>query len=127
MSFMALKAIHLLCAACSFTLFFLRGLWHLQDSALLRQRWLKVTPHVVDTLLLASALAMAVTLGQYPLVDGWLSAKFFALLLYIALGSLALRPGLRKRIRLMAWLAAQSVFIYIVLVAIKHNPLPFNP
>ena len=91
----------------------------------MRQRWIKIVPHVVDTVLLASALGLAYTIGQYPLVDAWLTAKFFALLLYIGLGSVALKHGTSKGVRQAAWLGALAVFAYIVLVAITHNPLPF--
>lgn len=122
---MALKAIHVSCAAGSYMLFFLRGIWSMNSSPVIRQRWIKIVPHVVDTLLLASALALAFTIDQYPFVDAWLTAKFFALLLYIGLGSVALKHGRNKATRISAWLAAQAVFVYIVLVAVNHNPLPY--
>ncbi|OGS94382.1 MAG: regulator SirB [Gallionellales bacterium RIFCSPLOWO2_12_FULL_57_18] len=125
MSFQILKHIHVTCAALSFTLFFLRGIWSLNGSAIMRQQWVKIVPHIVDTLLLASALGLAYIIEQYPLVDGWLTAKFFALLLYIGLGTVALKHGKTKTVRLSAWLAALAVFIYIVLVAMNHDPVPF--
>jgi len=125
MSFETLKHIHLTSAAISFVLFFLRGIWSMIGSPIMRQRWIRIVPHIVDTLLLASALALAYTIQQYPFVDSWLTAKFFALLLYIGLGSFALKHGKSKTTRLSAWLAALAVFIYIVLVAINHNPVPF--
>jgi len=125
MNFLLFKHIHVSCAAISFALFFLRGIWSFNGSSIMRQRWVKVVPHVVDTLLLASALALAVTIGQYPFVDAWLTAKFFGLVLYILLGTIALKHGKSKTIRISAWLTALAVFIYIVLVAAMHNPLPF--
>ena len=73
----------------------------------------------------ASALTMAFIIQQYPLVYAWLTAKFFGLLLYIILGSVALKYGKTRNIRIAAWLAAQVVFAYIVLVATHHSPLPF--
>lgn len=82
-------------------------------------------PHVVDTLLIVSAIALAVSIRQYPFVDAWLSAKVIALLLYIGLGFVALKYGRSKTVRLSAWIIAQLVFAYIVLVAITHNPWPF--
>lgn len=125
MSFSLLKTIHVSCAALSFVLFFLRGFWSQNGSPVMRQRWIKIVPHIVDTLLLASALGLAYTIKQYPLVDGWLTAKFFALLLYIGLGSVALKHGKNKAIRFYAWLTALAVFCYIVLVAVTRNPFPF--
>ena len=80
---------------------------------------------MVDTLLLVSAITLAFTIHQYPFVDAWLTAKVAALLLYIGLGFIALKYAKSKTIRLSAWLAAQAVFIYIVLVASSKNPVPF--
>lgn len=125
MSYFLLKHIHVSCAGLSFALFFLRGIWSFRDSPIMRQRWVKVVPHIADTLLLASALMLAFTIQQYPFVDAWLTAKFFGLVLYIVLGSVALKHGKSKTIRMAAWFAAMAVFAYIVLVAARHNPLPF--
>ncbi|MDP2144554.1 MAG: SirB2 family protein [Gallionella sp.] len=125
MSYTLLKHLHISCAAASYALFLLRGIWMLRDSHVMRQRWVKIVPHTIDTMLLASAIALAYTIGQYPLAENWLTAKVAALLLYIALGFVALKYGRSKIIRLAAWLAAQTVFGYIVLVALHHDPLPF--
>lgn len=125
MSFLLLKGLHIACAITSYTLFVLRGIWSLRGSSIMQQRWVKVVPHVVDTLLLASAIALAIIIRQYPFVDAWLTAKVVGLLLYIGLGFVALRFGKRRSTRLFAWLMAQAVFAYIVLVAIQHSPVPF--
>jgi uncharacterized membrane protein SirB2 len=125
MSLLLLKSIHISCAASSYILFFLRGIWNLNGSSIMRQRWIKIVPHVADTLLIVSAIALAFSIYQYPFVDAWLTAKVIALLLYIGLGFVALRYGQSKTIRLSAWIIAQLVFTYIMLVAINHNPWPF--
>lgn len=125
MSFLLLKGLHITCAFTSYTLFLLRGIWSLRGLPIMQQRWIRIVPHVVDTLLLVSAIALAVTIQQYPFVDAWLTAKVTGLLLYIGLGFVALKFGKSKSIRLLAWLMAQAVFAYIVLVAIRHNPVPF--
>jgi uncharacterized membrane protein SirB2 len=125
MSFLLLKGLHITCALTSYLLFLLRGIWNLRVSPIMQQRWVRIVPHVVDTLLLASALALAFSIHQYPFVDAWLTAKVIGLLLYIGLGFVALKYGKRKSTRLLAWLAAQAVFAYIVLVAIQHNPMTF--
>jgi uncharacterized membrane protein SirB2 len=98
----------------------------LRDSSLLQQRWVKIAPHMVDTLLLASAIALAWQLGISPLSNPWLGAKIIALLFYIVIGAYALKRGRTKRIRLIAWLAAQLVFFYIVSVAVTHDPAPWQ-
>ena len=125
MNFPLLKTLHILFVAGSYMLFFLRGIWSLNDSRIMRQRWVKIVPHVVDTLLLISATALAFTIRQYPFVDAWLTAKISGLLLYVGLGFVALDNGRTRAIRLSAWLAAQAIFVYIVLVAASHNPVPW--
>ena len=119
------KFVHELCALASFTLFALRGVWMLRDSPQLSRRWVKILPHGIDTLLLASAIALTLMLHQYPLTHAWLSAKLVALLVYIGLGLVALRYGKTKRVRAAAWIGAVAVFLYIASVALSHDPLGF--
>ena len=126
MDYFAFKWVHVGAAATTYTLFFLRGIWMIADSPLLRERWVRIVPHLVDTVLLASAIAMAVMIRQYPFVSGWVSAKVIALVIYILLGTVALKRGRTKGQRVAAWFAAQGVFFYIVAVAYTRNPLPFT-
>ncbi len=125
MEFASLKAIHIGTVAVSYILFFVRGIWMLSDSPLLHQRWVRIVPHVNDTLLLAAGIWMTIIIHQYPGTHGWLTAKLAGLVLYILLGLVALRPGRAKRVRAAAWVAAQIVFGYIVAVAFSHDPLPY--
>ncbi len=120
---LALKSIHITCVAVSYALFFMRGLWLWRGSSVMRQRWVKIAPHSVDSVLLISAIALAWQLGYTPANSPWLAAKIVALLLYIGLGMLAFRFGKTREMRLTAWLSAQAVFFYIVAVAITHDPL----
>ena len=124
MGYVALKIIHVSCVAMSYALFVTRGVWMLRESALLQQRWVRIAPHVVDTVLLVSAVALAALSRQYPFVNGWLTAKVIGLVAYIGLGTIALKRGRTRGIRIAAWLAAQAVFFYIVAVAITRQPLP---
>ena len=119
------KFVHELCALASFTLFALRGVWMLRDSPQLSRRWVKILPHAIDTLLLASAIALTLMLRQYPLTHAWLSAKLVALLVYIGLGLVALHYGKTRSVRAAAWIGALAVFLYIASVALSHDPLGF--
>jgi uncharacterized membrane protein SirB2 len=119
------KFVHELCALTSFTLFAVRGVWMLRDSPQLSRRWVKILPHAIDTLLLGSAIALTLMLHQYPLTDAWLSAKVVGLLVYIGLGLVALRYGRTWGVRAAAWIGALAVFLYIVSVALRHDPLGF--
>jgi uncharacterized membrane protein SirB2 len=118
-----LKVIHLSAVVASFALFFLRGVWLLRASPVMRQRWVKIAPHSIDTVLLVSAIALAWQLGVTPFNSPWLAAKIVALLVYIALGMLAFRFARTTAQRLTAWLSALLVFGYIVAAAITHDPL----
>ena len=124
MDYAALKLTHISCAVISYTLFAARGIWMLRGSAMMQQALVRTVPHIVDTALLASAIALAVMTRQYPFVAPWLTAKVLALVLYIALGMVALKYGKTRGVRIAAWIAAQAVFGYIVAVALTRSPLP---
>jgi uncharacterized membrane protein SirB2 len=117
-----LKVVHVGSALLSITGFMLRGVWMLQGSPLLKARATRILPHVVDTLLLGSAIALALRISQYPFVHAWLTAKVLALLVYIVLGSIALKYGRSRRVRALSYGMALGVFLYIVAVAIARNP-----
>ncbi len=125
MQYLALKWVHIACAILSITGFTLRGILMLLDSPLLATRFARTAPHVVDTVLLASALWLAALIGQYPFVQGWLTAKVLALLAYIVLGTLALKRAHSKAIRAAAFALALGAAAYIVSVALTRDPLGF--
>lgn len=122
-----IKNLHLATIALSLALFILRGAWMMAGSRMLQARWVRIVPHLIDTLLLASGIGLAVLIQQYPLVHGWLTAKLLALILYIVLGTIALKRGKTKSQRIAAWIAALLVFGYMVTVAMVHDPFPFGP
>lgn len=123
--YLALKHLHVTTVILSFALFVLRGIWMLVDSSWLRRRWVRIVPHVIDTVLLASAIGLTLILHQYPFVHGWLTAKVLGLIAYIILGGIALKLGPTKGIRTVAWVAAMLVFGYIASVAVTHTPAGF--
>ncbi len=120
----ALKLLHVGCVVVTASGFVLRGIWMRRDSPLLRHPLTRALPHVNDTLLLAAGIGMATMLHQYPPVDGWLTAKLLALLLYIALGTVALKRGRTKRIRVLAFGGALLTLSYLVAVALARSPWP---
>jgi uncharacterized membrane protein SirB2 len=124
-AYAALKALHVGSVATSLALFVVRGIWMLIAPGYLALRWVRVVPHVVDTVLLASAIALAVMIGVDPGTRGWLSAKVIGLLVYIALGSVALRYGRTRGVRAAAFVGALATFAYIVSVAVTKSPAGF--
>lgn len=121
----ALKYLHITCVVMSISGFFLRGVWMLSDSPMLARRWVKVLPHINDTLLLAAAIGLVLVTGQYPFVSGWVTAKVFGLLAYIGLGIFALRRGRTKAQRAAFWVAALAAAGYVVSVALTRDPRGF--
>jgi uncharacterized membrane protein SirB2 len=119
-----LKTLHVSCAVLSVSGFILRGAWMWRGSPWLKARITRILPHVIDSLLLAAGIGLAVRAGQYPFVNTWLTAKFVALILYIALGSIALKRGRTRRTRLLAFGAALAVFLYIIAVAVTRSAAP---
>ena len=120
----ALRLLHVSCVVVTAAGFLLRGLWMLGGSPLLRHPLTRVLPHVNDTLLLAAGIGLAASLRQYPLVEGWLTAKLVALILYIVLGTIALKRGRTRRIRLLAFGGALLTLAYLVAVALTRSPWP---
>ena len=125
MDYVTIKYVHIASAILSGSFFLLRGYWMMRDSTMLQHRVVKILPHVVDTILLASALIMVFWSGQYPFVQNWLTAKVLALIAYITIGTIALKRGGTKTQRVSAFFAALLVFAYIGLVAMTKRALVF--
>jgi len=122
---MMIKNIHVLTALVSLSLFVFRGLGHFRGARFMQLRWLRVVPHINDTVLLLSAGLLALQIGQYPFTADWLTAKLLALLVYILLGMMALKWARTLPLQMIAWLAALTMFAYIVSVAITRQTLGF--
>ena len=120
--YLAVKYVHVISVVLSLAGFFLRGILMLRDSPLLAARWVRVVPHINDTVLLVAALTLAAMSGQYPFLVGWVTAKVFGVIAYIILGALALRAASTRRMRVACWLGAMAVFGWIVSVALTRQP-----
>jgi len=116
------KQLHVACVALSLAGFAARGGLMVAGSRLLNASWVRIAPHVIDTVLLASGIWLAWQLNQYPIQQPWLTAKVVGLLGYIALGMVALRRGRTKAIRVTFFGLALAVAGYVVSVAITRNP-----
>ncbi|RJG09367.1 SirB2 family protein [Massilia cavernae] len=125
MSYLMLKHAHMTLAAISGTFFLIRGMWMLAASSMLQRAWVRSMPHLVDSLLLTTAIALAWWSGQSPVSSPWLGAKVVALVAYILLGSVALKHGKTRLVRAGAFIAALGCFAYIGATAMTKNPLFF--
>lgn len=120
-AYLLVKCVHAGCAVASLAGFAARAILMLRGSPRLEAKFVRVAPHVVDTALLASALWLVWAIGQYPFVHGWLTAKVLALPVYVVLGSIALKRGRTRAVRVGALAGALAAAAYIVGVAITRE------
>jgi uncharacterized membrane protein SirB2 len=121
--YLVLRNVHIACAILTITLFVLRGSLMLANSAWQQNVVLRYLPHAVDTVLLTTALMLTTVIQQYPFAVGWLTAKVVLLVAYIVLGSIALKRGRTRRVRVVAFVAALATVASLVSVARAHHPL----
>jgi uncharacterized membrane protein SirB2 len=125
LDYAAVKLVHQGTVALSLTGFLIRGAASLAGAAWVRSRAARTLPHLVDTVLLASALTLAWMLRLHPGNAPWILAKVVGLVGYVALGVMALRPGRSLRVRAAAWVAALVIALWIVSVAVAKSPWGF--
>lgn len=118
-----LKNLHVAMVALTFISFSLRVWWMWSDSRLLTGRLTRIVPHVIDTVLLGSAIALTFQLQQFPFTDAWLTAKVILLLAYIGFGTVALKRGKTRSNRVAAAVAAYVCFFWIIKVALARQVL----
>ncbi|GAA3898305.1 SirB2 family protein [Halomonas cibimaris] len=121
-SYTAVKHLHVSAAYLSVMFFVLRAFWSVNENSVLKARWVKVAPHVIDTALLTFGVALAVMLNFWPL-PGWLTAKIAALIVYIVLGTVAIKRGATPTVRASFAVAAVMVFAYMLGAANQHSAL----
>ena len=121
-SYAIFKHVHMTAVALSGLLFMVRGLWLLQGSTQLQAKWVKITPHVIDTLLLVSAIAMLVVSQQFP---AWVHVKITLLIVYIGLGLMAFKKAKTQGQKLTFLLAAVAVYVFLISVALTKSPAGF--
>ena len=115
--------VHVAAVICSGLLFALRGTAQLAGARWTMAAPLRYLSYLIDTTLLTAALMLATILHQYPFVHAWLTVKVTLLVVYIVLGTFALKRGRTHAIRLYCFIAALAVYLFIVSVARAHNPL----
>jgi uncharacterized membrane protein SirB2 len=116
-----LKLVHMTAAALTISGFILRGFWMLSDSENLQHPLVRVLPHIIDTVFLLAGIGLVMTLHLPVLLPGWLQIKIAALLVYIVLGTIALKRGKTKRVRAIAFVLALLTFAYVVGVALNKS------
>lgn len=117
-----MKTLHLSFALLTICGFIIRGAWMLRGSSLMQHPLTRIAPHVVDALFLITGIVLVVQMHLAVLQNSWLLAKFGGLIVYIALGAVALRRGQTLRIRRLALVGALLAFAYIAGAAVSKSP-----
>lgn len=120
--YLDVRHLHVTAVVLSIALFVVRAGWTFWTPAMMQRPWVRIVPHVVDSVLLLSGAWLAFQLGASG-VRGWLPAKLVALVVYIVLGSIALKRGRTRGVRAAAAVAAVLTFAYIASVALTKSPL----
>lgn len=115
----AIKHLHVMSAVLSILFFMIRAWWSVTENMLLQTRLVRVLPHVIDTVLLVCGVTIAIWIGPW---QDWIIAKVIALLLYIGVGTVAIKRGGTPHARALAAVVSVLIFFYIVGVALTHNP-----
>ena len=120
-----IKHLHMTAAIVSIIFFIVRAWWSVREVALLQRRWVRILPHVNDTLLLVLGVMLTIMLSMSPHQHPWLAAKLLGLIVYIVLGTVAIKRGRTPLVRGLTAVAAIAVFFYIYGTATTKNPLFF--
>ena len=123
--YLLIKQWHMTTAVLSLAFFIVRAWWSVREAPILQRRWVKIVPHVNDTLLLTLGVLLMVILSMWPQHHPWLAAKLLALLGYIVLGTVAIKRGRKPLARAVAAVAAVMTFLYMLGTAVFKEPLWF--
>lgn len=124
-TYLWMKNLHLLTVAISILLFVLRFYWKCNGSAMLQRRWVRIAPHLNDTLLFVSGIVLVFITHMYPFTPqgAWLTEKLFGVIIYILLGYVALgKKAHSVKLRLVAFVLALGCFYLILRLAMTKLP-----
>jgi len=121
MNYLAIKHLHVTAATLSILFFMVRAYWSVTENGMLQKKFVKIAPHVIDTVLLVAAIMLSMMLGPAA-AQPWVLTKIVLLIAYIGVGTIAIKRGRTPKSRAIAALIAILIFFYIVGVALKHHP-----
>ena len=121
--YMMAKHLHLTAVGLSILFFIFRFVWSQLDANALSKKWVKILPHIIDTVLLGSAVWLCIILSQYPFVNAWLTFKVIGVILYIVCGLFALKKAKTTLSKWAFFIAAIGVLMATAMVAVTKQPL----
>jgi uncharacterized membrane protein SirB2 len=118
-----IKSVHVATAVASGLLFAVRGLLvQVGRPRLALAAPVRYLSYAIDTTLLTAALMLLTILPAALFANGWLVAKIALLVVYIVLGTFALKRAHSPRVRLACYLAGLAIFAFIYTIARSHHP-----
>lgn len=124
--YLPLKQLHIAMVGVSGLLFAVRGAAVLAGRRWAMRRPWRLASYTIDTVLLIAGACLWAALSLNPARDTWLGTKLVLLLVYIVLGSLALKRARSARGRMAAYLAALALYAFMASVALAHHPLGYG-
>ena len=121
--YMMAKHLHLTAVGLSILFFIFRFVWSQLDANALSKKWVKILPHIIDTVLLGSAVWLCIILSQYPFVNAWLTFKVIGAIRYIVFGLFALKKAKTTLSKWAFFIAAIGVLMATAMVAVTKQPL----
>jgi uncharacterized membrane protein SirB2 len=112
-----MKHLHMTLVAITIILFTYRFALTLMASSQLNKKWLKISPHIVDTFLLLLGVGLAVKLAINPLEQLWLAEKIIAIIFYIFTGYYTLKLARNRTMQVIGYLGAMSWLMLAVKIA----------
>lgn len=120
--YLPIKYVHISAVLISGGLFFVRGLLLLNGQTWAMAAPLRYLSYSIDTVLLTAALMLVTLLPSIVFKNGWLVVKLSILVLYVVLGSVALKRGRNLRTRWVCFFSAAMSYIFILSIAYTHQP-----
>lgn len=118
-----IKQLHVGAVFASGLLFLLRGLAVQAGAAWGMAAPVRYLSYGIDILLLTAALVLLTLLPAAVFANGWLWVKITLLVVYVGLGTFALKRGRTARVRLTSYVSALAVFACMYVIARTHDPL----
>jgi uncharacterized membrane protein SirB2 len=118
-----IRLVHIVCVVLSGTLFFLRG-----SGVLAGARWpmalpVRLVSYSIDTVLLTAALMLFAALPGAVFENGWLTVKLLLLVVYVGLGSFALKRAKPRSAKAGFFVAATVTYLFMFSIARAHDPI----
>jgi len=120
---LVVKYVHIVAVSVTFALFFVRGLWVLRSYPSPQEAWVRYLPHLVDTVLVVSALVFLWDARNLGWPGQWFTVKLALIAVYAILAIAVLKFARRLGIKVITWIAALLVFLFVTTIAVLHHPL----